>query len=205
MHDLVQEPARFGLGLVQREDGVHVVLVEHVSRGALQHKHLPAIPPVEDFLDRVNHAPAGDHVTLVAVVLDVRDDIIARGIREVDLVPLWRGFRLERQPRVVEVGSGAAEGVDLELGDSFDGEVGEQAVDDHGGDDAALGVADEDDFADRGIDQVGFDVLVGDAGVLGVVGPAALDEAFEEVVEKAVAKGAKSVTYLSTMEIMHYL
>lgn len=40
------------------------------------------------------------------------------------------------------MGGGAAEGVDFELGDGFDGEVGEEAVDDHGGDDAALGVAD---------------------------------------------------------------
>lgn len=64
------------------------MLVEHVAGSALQHKHLPAVSAVEDFLDRVDDAPAGDHVPLVAVVLDVRDDVVAGGIGEVDLVAL---------------------------------------------------------------------------------------------------------------------
>lgn len=66
-------------------------------------------------------------------------------------------------------------------------QISEQMVERHRDNDAPLRVRDEDDFGYGRIAKTGFEVIVGDADVHRIVREVPLDEAFEDVSDRAVA------------------
>ena len=52
------------------------VLIEHMPALMPANKHRPSVAVVLDVVDGVQHAPAGDKVVFVGVVLDVGYDLL---------------------------------------------------------------------------------------------------------------------------------
>ena len=66
-------------------------------------------------------------------------------------------------------------------------QVCKEMVERQGDYNAALGVPDEHDLGDGRVAEAGFEVVVGNANIHGVVGKVALNKAFEDVCDKAIA------------------
>lgn len=179
-----------GAFLIQREHLVQIVLIEQMPR-ARRKEEPPHIPVLNASI--VQDTELRDKVPSIGVMFNMPQHLrphappkaLPLRLRSLTqpLMPILR--RRIIQIRIIKVIRRIPKGIHLQPPQRITAQLSKEPIEDKPAFDAALGVQDEDDLFDGGVEEGFFDGGVGFAHVLGGVGEVALEEALQEVEDYA--------------------